>query len=64
MKCACRDPKCTIEIRFDAINHSVMFEREDVSILAYLDANATVNFINELHGILDGFTSKEARRAL
>ncbi len=52
MKCICKDPSCTTEVKFDALSRAMIVERDDLSIMIYLDPNAIVDLIAGLRKCL------------
>ena len=52
MRCTCKDPKCTTEVRFDSLSKAMIVERDDLSILVYLDPNAVVGIMADLRKCL------------
>jgi len=56
MKCTCENPQCTIEVRFDSQTKTMIVERDDATILTYLDPNMAVWMIGELKKCLKAMT--------
>jgi hypothetical protein len=52
MRCICKDPKCTTEVRFDLLSKKMVVESNNLSILVYLDPNVIVDLITELRKCL------------
>jgi hypothetical protein len=59
MKCACNDPKCTTEVRFDSLSKAMLVERRDMSILIYLDPNSIAEMIAELRKCAEAILNRK-----